>query len=176
MQFNYNLSHIQAISRINASSGIKGFCLFSHIPKLKVANCPSVNLLPERKCQIMTVTLNTRLKPGLLQPASAGCAKNMRWKSLRTGTKTKGILAPIPLEGKSFGFGSRWRKGLPRFESFTLSLPSEDKNLHRRLEKICLFKIITFLSLVCNCFFVLNAPSQTTSVLIHPVSMLLQSF
>lgn len=95
-KFNYNLSHIQAFSRMNVPSGIKHSCLFSYIPKLNVANCPSVNLLLERKCKITAAALDLRLKRGLLQPASVGCAKNMRWESFRTGTTSQGILAHIP--------------------------------------------------------------------------------
>lgn len=97
--FNYNLSHIQAFSRMNISSGIKGSCLFRHIPKLNVANCPSVSLLPEGNCKFMTAALDLRLKLGLLQPASVGCAKNMRWESFRTRTMSEGILAHIPQKG-----------------------------------------------------------------------------
>lgn len=97
------------------SKGIKGSCLFSQVPKLNVANCPSVNLLPERKCKITAAALDLRLKLGLLQPTSVGCAKNMRWEGFRTGTKSEGSVADIPQKGKSFGFGNRWRKGLPRF-------------------------------------------------------------
>lgn len=107
---------------MNISSGIKGSCLFNHVPKLNVANCPSVKFLSERNCKITTVALDLMLNPGLLQPASARCAKNMTWGKLSNWHKDWGHFSSPPQKGKSFGFGNRWKKGLARVLKVSLCL------------------------------------------------------